>query len=212
VSGNEHVVSSLSVTERHGFIPPLVSSDPRISVGRFTYGNPQFKVWSEGERIDIGAFCSIADGVIIFGGGEHRPDWVTTYPLRIAFNSPGAGQDGLPHTKGRTFIGNDVWIGHGAMVLSGVTVGDGACIGAGAVVSKDVPPYAIVAGNPARVVRMRFDEQVVARLLEIRWWRWPIEKIRAFESLLCSGDIAAFIAAASRDDDSISSSKHQIFP
>lgn len=199
------------VTEQHGVIPPLVPTDPRITVGRYTYGTPQFKVWSEGERIDIGAFCSIADDVIIFGGGEHRLDWVTTYPLRIALNSPGAGHDGHPHTKGRTVIGNDVWIGHGAMVVSGVTVGDGACIGAGAVVSKDVPPYAIVAGNPARVVRRRFDEQAIAQLLQIRWWTWPIDRIRAFESLLCGGDIAAFIAAA-RADDSLSSFANTTVP
>lgn len=77
-----------TVTEAHGFIPPLASTDPRISVGRYTYGSPQLKVWSEGERIEIGAFCSIADDVVIFGGGEHRLDWVTTYPLRIALNSP----------------------------------------------------------------------------------------------------------------------------
>lgn len=186
------------VTEAHGFIPPLTSSDPRISVGRYTYGTPQFKVWSEGEVIRIGAFCSIADDVLVFGGGEHRLDWVTTYPLRIALNSPGAGRDGHPHTKGPTIIGNDVWIGHGAMIVSGVTVGDGACIGAGAVVTRDVPPYAVVAGNPARVVRRRFDEESIARLQEIQWWHWPIEKIRSFESLLCAPDIGAFIAAASR--------------
>lgn len=185
------------VTEDQGAIAPLVSSDPRITVGRYTYGPPQFKIWSENERIDIGAFCSIAEGVVIFGGGEHRLDWVTTYPLRIALGSPGAGSDGHPHSKGRTVIGNDVWIGYGAMVVSGVTVGDGACIGAGAVVSRDVPPYAVVVGNPARVVRMRFDEQSIARLLQIRWWEWPIDRIRAFESLLCADDIGAFIAAAS---------------
>jgi len=187
----------------HGLIPPLVSNDPRITVGRFTYGEARFKVWTETERIEIGAFCSIAEGVVIFGGGEHLPSWVTTYPLRIAFGSPGAGQDGLPATKGRTVIGNDVWIGHGAIVLSGVTIGDGACIGAGAVVSKDVPPYAIVAGNPARVVRMRFESQIVERLLEIRWWNWPIEKIRAYESLLSSDDIAAFVSAVSSSDEMI---------
>ncbi|WP_279362441.1 CatB-related O-acetyltransferase [Xanthomonas sacchari] len=196
----------------HGAIPPLVSNDPRITVGRFTYGEARFKVWTEAERIQIGAFCSIAEGVIIFGGGEHRSDWITTYPLRIAFGSPGAGQDGLPHTKGPTIIGNDVWIGHGAMVLSGVTVGDGACIGAGAVVSKDVPPYAIVAGNPARLVRMRFDAQSVARLLEIRWWDWPIEKIRAFESLLSDSDISAFIEAAERGEDTSAVPARQFVP
>lgn len=184
------------VTEDHGFIPPLTSTDPRISVGRYTYGSPQLKVWSEEERIQIGAFCSIADGVIIFGGGEHRLDWVTTYPLRIALNSPGAGQDGHPHTKGATVIGNDVWIGHGAMIVSGVTVGDGACIGAGAVVSRDVPPYSVVAGNPAKVVRTRYDAATVTRLQSIAWWNWPIERIRAFEALLCSRDIEAFIAAS----------------
>ncbi|WP_338795564.1 CatB-related O-acetyltransferase [Stenotrophomonas maltophilia] len=186
-----------TVTEAHGFIPPLASTDPRISVGRYTYGSPQLKVWSEGERIEIGAFCSIADDVVIFGGGEHRLDWVTTYPLRIALNSPGAGHDGHPHTKGPTRIGNDVWIGHGAMIVSGVTVGDGACIGAGAVVSRDVLTYAVVAGNPAKVVRTRYDEPTIARLRAIAWWSWPIDRIRAFESLLCSGDVEAFIAAAS---------------
>lgn len=184
------------VTERHGFIPPLTSTDPRISVGRYTYGSPLLKVWAEEERIRIGAFCSISDGVVILGGGEHRLDWVTTYPLRIALNSLGAGRDGHPHTKGSTVIGNDVWIGHAALILSGVSIGDGACIGAGAVVSRDVPPYAVVAGNPARTVRIRYDDSTVARLQAIGWWNWPIERIRAFESMLCSSDIEAFIAAA----------------
>lgn len=184
------------MNELHGCIPPLTTDDPRISIGRFTYGGATFKLWSAGERVTVGAFCSFADGVLIFGGGEHRSDWVTTHPLRIAFNSPGAGTDGHPHTKGATTIGNDVWIGHGAMILSGVTVGDGACIGAGAVVARDVPPYSIVAGNPARVVRQRFSEEQIAGLLDICWWNWPVVRIKQHESLLCSGDIDAFIAAA----------------
>lgn len=189
----------------HGFIPPLTSDDPRISIGRFTYGGAGFKLWSAGERVLVGAFCSFAEGVLIFGGGEHRVDWVTTHPLRIAFNSPGAGEDGHPHSKGTTKIGNDVWMGHGALILSGVTVGDGACVGAGAVVSKDVPPYSIVAGNPAKVVRLRFSERQIEQLLQIAWWNWPIEKIQRFESLLCDSDIDAFIAAALAEPDACAS-------
>ncbi len=104
-------------------IDSLVSGDQRISVGRFTYGNPALKVWGEGESLSIGAFCSIADDVVIFGGGEHRSDWITTFPLRIAFGDALAGSDGHPASKGPTCIGNDVWIGHGACVLSGVTIG-----------------------------------------------------------------------------------------
>ncbi|MBN4957909.1 CatB-related O-acetyltransferase [Stenotrophomonas sepilia] len=189
----------------HGFIPPLTTDDPRVSIGRFTYGGATFKLWSAGERVEVGAFCSFAEDVLIFGGGEHRVDWVTTHPLRIAFNSPGAGQDGHPHSKGVTRIGNDVWIGHGALILSGVTVGHGACIGAGAVVSKDVPPYAIIAGNPGRVVRTRFSELQIERLLQIAWWNWPVERIKQFESLLCSPNIDAFITAALADPDAAAS-------
>lgn len=178
-------------------IPPLVSDDARISVGQFTYGNPAFRLWSSTESVRIGSFCSISENVVIFGGGEHRPDWVTTFPLRIAFGDPLAGMDGHPASKGPTVIGNDVWIGHGAMILSGVVVGDGACIGAGAVVAKSVPPYAVVAGNPARVKRLRFSSQQIEELLRIRWWDWSIEVIRSHTPLLCSTEIDAFIAKAS---------------
>jgi acetyltransferase-like isoleucine patch superfamily enzyme len=142
-------------------IPELIPTDSRVSVGRFTYGNPQFMLWDDSERIQIGSFCSIASEVVIFGGGEHRTDWVTTFPLRIAFGDPLAGKDGHPASKGETRIGNDVWIGFRAMVLSGVTIGDGVVIGTGAVVAADVPSYAIVAGNPAKVIE---------KLLALRWW------------------------------------------
>jgi acetyltransferase-like isoleucine patch superfamily enzyme len=174
-------------------IPVLSSGDPRIRVGRFTYGNPAFRLWSSGERIEIGAFCSIADGVTIFGGGEHNTHWVTTFPLRIALGEDGAGLDGHPASKGPTLIGNDVWIGDGATILSGVTIGDGAVVGAGAVVAQDVPPYHVVAGNPARQVRARFAPEVVAALLRIRWWDWPLERIRAQVAGLCGGDPTDFI-------------------
>ena len=174
-------------------IPQLSSGDPRVRVGRFTYGNPEFKLWGSGEHIEIGAFCSIADGVTIFGGGEHNTDWVTTFPLRIALGEDGAGRDGHPASKGPTRIGNDVWIGDGATILSGVTIGDGAVIGARALVAQEVLPYHVVAGNPARVVRARFAPEVVAALLRIRWWDWPLERIRAQVAGLCGGDLADFI-------------------
>lgn len=174
-------------------IPELIPTDSRVSVGRFTYGTPQFMLWDDSERIQIGAFCSIADQVVIFGGGEHRTDWVTTFPLRIAFGAHLAGKDGHPSSKGVTKIGNDVWIGFRAMVLSGVTIGDGAVIGAGAVVSMDVAPYAIVAGNPAKVVRFRFAPDEISKLLEIRWWEWDITKIGANIPMLCSTEIESFI-------------------
>lgn len=167
-------------------IQELIPNDARISVGRFTYGNPQFMLWGDAEHISIGSFCSIANEVAIFGGGEHRFDWVTTFPLRMAFGDPLAGEDGHPTSKGQTKIGNDVWIAARATVLSGVTIGDGAVIGAGAVVATDVPPYAIVAGNPARIIRYRFKPNEIRSLLEIRWWEWDIEKIKKNIPSLCS--------------------------
>lgn len=174
-------------------IPEVIPTDSRVTVGRFTYGNPQFKLWDDSERIQIGSFCSIADEVVIFGGGEHRADWVTTFPLRIAFGDPLAGKDGHPASKGETKIGNDVWIGFRAMVLSGVTIGDGAVIGAGAVVAADVPPYAIVVGNPAKVIRYRFPSGEIQKLLALRWWEWDVDKIKANIPMLCSAEIETII-------------------
>lgn len=174
-------------------IPELIPTDSRVSVGRFTYGNPQLLMWDASERIHIGAFCSIANEVVISGGGEHRTDWVTTFPLRTAFGDPLASKDGHPASKGKTQIGNDVWIGTRAMILSGINIGDGAVIGAGAVVASDVPPYAIVAGNPAKIIRYRFAPNVIIRLLALRWWDWDINKIKANTSQLCSTDMEKFL-------------------
>jgi acetyltransferase-like isoleucine patch superfamily enzyme len=125
----------------------------------------------------IGSFCSIADEVTFVMGGEHDTERVTTYPLNVLL-----GDFSLPwvvHEKGPIVIGNDVWIGYGATILSGVTIGDGAVIGARSVVTRDVPPYCIAAGNPARVLRPRFSPEVVQWLQELRWWDWDIDTIRA---------------------------------
>jgi acetyltransferase-like isoleucine patch superfamily enzyme len=184
-------------------IPALIATDPRCKIGRFTYGTPRFMLWGEEDRIEIGSFCSIAEEVVIFGGGEHRTDWITTYPLRIAFGDPLAGKDGLPASKGKTTIGNDVWIGYRAVILSSVTIGNGAVVGACAVVTADVPPYSIVAGNPARVVKQRFDDRQIEELLRSGWWNWPIEEIREIAAMLCSAGVDDFLDYAKRRELSI---------
>ena len=177
-------------------ISPLLSDDDRVEVGCNTYGNPKLLLWSESEKIKIGKYCSIADEVCIFGGGEHRVDWVTTYPLRIAFGLEGASQDGHPASKGPTLIGNDVWIGYGAKILSGVTVGHGAVIAAGAVVAKDVTAYSIVTGNPATLNRYRFEKEEIEALLAIQWWDWPQHEIVEAAPFLSSHQIGTFIQYA----------------
>jgi acetyltransferase-like isoleucine patch superfamily enzyme len=156
---------------------------PGVVIGRHTYGpvdfDATFPMYTEGARTVVGAFCSISPGCRILGGGEHVIDRASTFPLNARLFDP-AGRTGLDATDtGPTVIGNDVYIGVGAIVLSGVSIGDGAVVGAGAVVAKSVPPYAVVVGNPARIMRYRFDDKVRARLLALRWWDWDDEEIRA---------------------------------
>jgi len=143
-------------------------------------------------RVTVGRFCSIADKVRAIMVG-HNVDWISTYPFPAIFKDwpEAAAIEGHPACKGDLVVGCDVWIGHGATLLAGVAVGHGAIVGAGAVVTRDVPAYAIVAGNPARVVTMRFSEKEVARLLRIQWWDWPLEKIRRNVQALCAGDVNA---------------------
>jgi acetyltransferase-like isoleucine patch superfamily enzyme len=167
---------------RHGF-----------EVGDYTYGSPVIRWWGENVRLKIGRFCSIANGVTIYLGGNHRTDWITTYPFPASpINElwPEAkGIQGHPATKGDVVIGNDVWLGAECVILSGVTVGDGAVVTARAVVTRDVPPYAIVGGNAAAVIRKRFSDEEIEMLLEMKWWNWDAPKIKKHVHLLCSGKI-----------------------
>jgi acetyltransferase-like isoleucine patch superfamily enzyme len=170
---------------------------PQYAIGRGTYGDPDIIWQNDQATLRIGAFCSIAEGVTIFMGGEHRVDWVTTYPFNYLWKC-GMHITGHPKTKGDVIIGNDVWIGLDAVIMSGVTVGDGAVIGARAVITKDVEPYAIYAGNPARLIRKRFDEPTIQQLLELEWWNCKDEEIERLIPLMLSGDVHTFIVEAGK--------------
>lgn len=169
-------------------------------IGEYTYGIPTvFAGFLHPEvNLKIGKFCSIAQGVTIYLGGNHRTNLVTVYPFgAFPDDWPRAKQlkyeDVGPVSRGDVVIGNDVWIGHRASILSGVTIGDGAVIGAESVVASDVEPYSIVAGNPAHLIRKRFNEETIRKLIQIRWWDWPIEKIEANLNVLCSNNLSEML-------------------
>jgi acetyltransferase-like isoleucine patch superfamily enzyme len=175
-----------------------------FDIGEFSYGVPTVLSWGEPATLVIGKFCSLADGINILLGGNHRPDWVSTYPFPAIDHWPEAANiEGHPATNGDVIIGNDVWIGHKATILSGVTVGDGAVVGARSVVTRKVPPYAIVGGNPARIIRMRFSEDIIRQLLEVRWWDWEPERIRRNIPLLMQPDISKFLKACNHQGQQI---------
>ena len=162
----------------------LLQSSEHATVGRFTYGNPLFMRFRSSEPAQIGSFCSIADGVTFIMGGNHFQERDTTYPLNLIFEN-----DDLPwheESKGPIRVGNDVWIGFGTTILSGVTIGDGAIIGAKSVVVKDVPPYALVCGNPAKLIRYRFTEDRIRELLTLKWWDMDLTDIQEIAPALMS--------------------------
>ena len=167
-------------------------------IGRFSWGHLTVSNRTPGAQLRIGQFCSLAYGCHILLGGEHRADFVSTYrfpaysPFRDAISDP---EVATSKTKGDVVIGNDVWIGHQSLILSGVELGDGVVVGAGSVVRRSAPPYAIVAGNPARVLGFRFPQEQIDALLRIRWWEWPVARIVESLPLLMSEDIQRFIDA-----------------
>lgn len=173
-----------------------VITDPSIIVGDFTFYNDfvndprdfeknnvlyHYPLCNK-ERLVIGKYCSIACGAkFMFTGGNHTMKSISTYPFPIFPDEWGldewkCGQAWDNH--GDIIIGNDVWIGYEAVIMQGVTIGDGAIIGTRALVTKDVPPYTIVGGSPAKVIRKRFDDETIKKLLEIKWWNWPADKVK----------------------------------
>lgn len=165
-----------------------------IHIGEYTYGMPYVILNTNKCHVYIGKFCSIAEKVTIITA-NHRADWITTYPFGWLIDSIPKNPD-HPIPKGDIRIGNDVWIGLGAIILPGIAIGDGAIIGAGSVVTKDVDDYEIVAGNPARHIRYRFNEGQIKALKRIQWWNWHIEKIESHMALLESASIDEFIKIA----------------
>lgn len=184
-----------------------VVDDPGIEIGEFTFyndfvrdprdfqrNNVLYHYPINHDRLRIGKFCSIACGAkFLFNSANHTLHSLSTYPFPIFYEAWGHGMGPAEawDNRGDIIIGNDVWIGYEAVILAGVTIGDGAVVGARAVVTKDVPPYTIVGGVPARPIRRRFSEADIARLLALKWWDWPIEQIAASLRDIQSGNLEA---------------------
>ncbi|WP_419800983.1 CatB-related O-acetyltransferase [Mucilaginibacter sp.] len=169
-----------------------IIKNTNIIVGDYTYyddfenpenflKNVKYHFDFTGDQLIIGKFCMIASGAeFIMNGANHLSKAISAYPFAIFGKGWDNAMDGKSYpTRGNIVIGNDVWIGYKATIMSGVCVGDGAIIGSRSVVTKDVEPYSIVGGNPARLIRKRFDEAKIKKLLEIKWWNWDVEKITA---------------------------------
>jgi acetyltransferase-like isoleucine patch superfamily enzyme len=173
----------------------------RLVLGRGSYACDPDIVVDLGDpdhKVTVGNYTSIAEDVTFLVGGEHHPEWVSTFPFRIVYGLPGKCQDGQPSSRGPIALGHDVWLGRGVTVLSGVTIGNGAVVGARSLVVKDVEPYTIVGGVPARVIRRRFEDHHIEALLAIRWWDWPEEEIVNIVDILCSDDVDALLAYAEK--------------
>jgi acetyltransferase-like isoleucine patch superfamily enzyme len=167
----------------------------RVVYGTGSYGVPKIHTFvHDPARLIVGNYCSIGGTYLL--GGQHAIKHVTTYPFRINLGLDGAGTDGNPAPRGDIVVGSDVWTGYGSWILSGVAIGDGAVVATGSVVTKDVAPYAVVGGIPARVIRYRHSEEQREALLDIRWWDWPERAVHAAIPLLAAENIDAFIAYA----------------
>lgn len=199
---NPQTIFPLDGYERLCFLKNIVAH-PQIEIGDYTYyddfetvdnfvKNVRYLFEFTGDKLVIGKFGMIASGVeFIMNGANHLSDAISSYPFAVFGNGWEHAMEGKSYPyKGDTVIGHDVWLGYKATIMAGVEIGHGAIVAAKAVVTKDVPPYAIVGGNPAQVIRYRFKEEDIQRLLELEWWHWPAEKITRHVHLLTGKDIA----------------------
>lgn len=192
-----NVIHPIAGYDKEIYVKPTISN-PNIIIGDFTYiADSEFEShvthhyeWN-GDKLIIGKFCQIAAGVeFVMNGANHQMNAVSTFPFYTleGWNMDPPAQYDLPH-KGDTVIGNDVWIGQNSVILPGVHIGDGAIIGANSVVGSDVEPYTIVVGNPAKVLRKRFDDDLIALLLRFKWWDKSIEEIDCLIPILTCSDL-----------------------
>jgi len=169
---------------------------PYCRIGDFTYGEPLILRWDRDSILTIGKYCSISQNIIIHLGGNRRTNFITSYPLTTGKVAKRIGVKEINRNyilKGNVDIENDVWIGYGATILAGVKIENGAIIGAGSVVTKDVKPYQIVGGNPAKLIRLRFQEDQIKKLLEIKWWDWNEKKVIENAKILCFNNVDLFL-------------------
>lgn len=198
---NPSTIFPLQHVTRLCFLKNIIKN-ANIEVGDYTYyddfedvanfeKNVRYHFDFTGDKLIIGKFCMIASGVeFIMNGANHLVDAVSTFPFAVFGSGWEHAMEGKTYPfKGNIVIGNDVWIGYKATITAGVTIGHGAIIGAGSLVTRDVPPYTIVGGNPAKEIRKRFSEPDIETLLTVNWWDWPPEKITRNIQLLTGSDI-----------------------
>ena len=201
---NKHIQFPLATYDRLCFLKNIIKN-PNIIVGDYTYyddfedvvnfeKNVKYHFDFTGDKLIIGKFCMIASDVkFIMNGANHLTDAVSTYPFAIFGNGWEDAMEGKTYpSKGNIVVGNDVWIGYNATIMAGVSIGDGAIIGTNSVVTKDVEPYSIVGGNPAKLIKKRFSEEEINDLLEIKWWDWEIEKITRNVQNLTNNNVETF--------------------
>lgn len=188
----KYLIKQLIYLIKHILYSPDSGYKINLTIGEYTYGHPKIYQWHDYYKVIIGKFCSISNDVIIIVDGNHRTDWVAMYPFgELIRDIP--KNSGHNQGKGDIIIGNDVWIGANVLILPGVKIGDGAVIGAGSVITKSIDDYEIVAGNPAKHVRYRFNKDQIKALKRINWWNWSIKKIKTNTEMLQSDNIEEFI-------------------
>lgn len=200
---NPNTTYPLEHYDRLCFLKNIVKN-PNIIVGDYTYyddfesvdnfeKNVKYHFEFTGDQLIIGKFCMIASDVqFIMNGANHLTEAISTYPFAIFGNGWEGAMEGKTYpSKGNIEIGHDVWLGYRATIMAGVKIGHGAIIGSHSVVTKDVPPYTIIGGNPAKEIRKRFSEQDIETLLELQWWHWPLDKITRNVQLLTGNDVTA---------------------